>query len=35
MSSLHPTVFIGNDEKKLPETVKFYNNTKYGVDVVD
>ena len=35
MSSLHPTVTIGNDEKKLPETVHFYNNTKYGVDVVD
>jgi hypothetical protein len=35
MSTLHPTVSIGNDEKKLPETVQFYNNTKYGVDIVD
>jgi hypothetical protein len=35
MSTLHSSIFIGNDAKKLPETVDFYNNTKYGVDVVD
>lgn len=23
------------DQKKLPETVKFYNETKFGVDIVD
>jgi len=32
---MHPSIAIGSTEKKLPETVSFYNNTKYGVDVID
>lgn len=35
MSTLHPSTTIASNEKKLPETVEFYNSTKYGVDVVD
>ena len=35
LSTLHKTVTIGNEPKKLPETVEYYNSTKYGVDVVD
>lgn len=34
-STLHSTVNIDNNEKKKPETVQFYNSTKFGVDVVD
>jgi len=34
-SSLHQSVEIGHDTKKKPGTVKCYNDTKYGVDVVD
>ncbi len=35
MSTLHSSVNIGNDKKMKPETIEFYNNTKYGVDVLD
>ncbi len=36
LSSLHPTVDVdNNDPKKLPETISFYNSTKFGVDVAD
>ncbi|GFX87906.1 DDE_Tnp_1_7 domain-containing protein [Trichonephila clavipes] len=36
LSSLHPTVDIGNNySKKLPETISFYNSTKFGVDIAD
>ncbi|XP_041102639.1 uncharacterized protein LOC121313928 [Polyodon spathula] len=35
MSTLHPSIAIGNDAKKIPETVQFYNSTKFGVDIVD
>lgn len=35
LSSLHPTVAIGSNSKKKPETIEYYNNTKYGVDVLD
>ncbi|XP_073510776.1 uncharacterized protein [Phyllobates terribilis] len=36
LSSVHPDVVVASDSaKKTPETVKFYNETKYGVDVVD
>lgn len=35
LSSLHPTVAIASDAKKKPETIEYYNNTKYGVDVLD
>ncbi|GFX42989.1 piggyBac transposable element-derived protein 4 [Trichonephila clavipes] len=34
LSSLHPTVDIGNNHpKKLPETISFYNSTKSVVDI--
>ena len=35
LSSMHPDVEVGSDLKRKPETVAFYNMTKYGVDVVD
>ena len=35
MSSLHSCVSVGNDKKKISETVAFYNSTKYGVNVLD
>lgn len=35
LSTMHPDVTISNSSKKKPETVLFYNSTKYGVDVVD
>lgn len=35
LSSMHPNVKIADGGKKLPETVEFYNKTKFGVDVVD
>lgn len=35
LSTMHPDFLIGTDSKKKPETIRFYNDTKYGVDVVD
>lgn len=35
LSSLHQDVHIGNDTKSKPDTVISYNESKYGVDVVD
>ena len=35
LSTLHRTVAIGNEPKKVPETVHYYNSRKYGVDIVD
>ena len=35
LSTMHSTVDIGDDRKSKPETVTFYNSTKFGVDVVD
>lgn len=35
LSSMHPDISVGSDEKQKPETIDFYNSTKYGVDVVD
>jgi CO dehydrogenase/acetyl-CoA synthase gamma subunit (corrinoid Fe-S protein) len=35
LSSMHQSVDIGNDATKRPETITFYNATKFGVDVVD
>ena len=35
LSTLHTDVAIADNEKKTRETVKCYNETKYGVDVVD
>ena len=32
---MHPDISVGSDEKQKPETIDFYNSTKYGVDVVD
>jgi hypothetical protein len=34
-STLHRSVAIDGTEKKKPETIQFYNATKFGVDVVD
>jgi hypothetical protein len=33
--TLHSTIDIETNRKKLPETVKFYNKTKCGVDILD
>lgn len=35
LSSLHQSVGVASDAKKMPETVAFYNSTKYVVDVAD
>ena len=35
LSTLHLNAAISENKKKTPETVKCYNETKYGVDVVD
>lgn len=35
LSSLHQSVGIRDNPKKIPETVEFYNSTKFGVDVID
>ena len=35
LSSLHPNVEISSDHKHKPETILFYNSTKYGVDALD
>ncbi|XP_065814652.1 activating transcription factor 7-interacting protein 1 isoform X2 [Labrus bergylta] len=35
LSTMHPTVSIGSDRKRKPETVTFYNVTKVGVHVLD
>lgn len=35
LSTLHPDVSIGAYSKKRPETIKCYNQTKYGIDVID
>lgn len=32
---MHRSVAVDNQKKRLPETVAYYNNTKYGVDVLD
>lgn len=31
---MHQTVNIANIDKKKPETVMYYNETKFGVDIV-
>jgi hypothetical protein len=33
--TLHSTIDIETNHKKLPETVQFYNKTKCGVDILD
>ena len=35
LSTLHQNITIADNAKKTPESVKAYNNTKYGVDIVD
>ena len=35
LSTMHTSVEIGDDPKKKPETVHYYNRTKVGVDVLD
>jgi len=35
LSTMHSDVRIADNEKKVPESVDFYNHTKYGVDIVD
>ena len=35
LRTLHTDVAIADNKKKTPETVKCYNETKYGVDMVD
>jgi hypothetical protein len=35
LSSMHSSVTVSSDQKKKPETIQFYNGTKYGVDAVD
>lgn len=34
-STLHSEVELQPSAKRIPETIDFYNNTKYGVDVID
>ena len=35
LSTMHATVDTGDDRKPKPKIVKFYNSTKFGVDVLD
>ena len=35
LSTMHATVDTGDDRKSKPENVKFYNSTKFGVDLLD
>ena len=35
LSTLHTDAAIANNQKKIAKIVKCYNETKYGVDVVD
>ena len=35
LTTMHFTVDTGDNQKSLPETVKFNNSTKFGVDVFD
>ena len=35
LSNLHKSVSCSDNRKKIPETVNFYNQTKFGVDVLD
>lgn len=35
LSTIHRDVTIGEGMKKIPETIKYYNSTKFGVDVLD
>ncbi|XP_037024964.1 piggyBac transposable element-derived protein 4-like isoform X1 [Bradysia coprophila] len=35
LSTLHKSVTVENDINKKPDTITYYNNTKYGVDIAD
>ena len=35
LSTFHQNIIIADNAKKTPESVKAYNDTKYGVDIVD
>ena len=35
LSTMHPTVTISNTGKKKPKTITYYNQTKFGVDIID
>lgn len=35
LSTMHPTILIGTDAKRKPESVTDYNSTKWGVDILD
>jgi hypothetical protein len=35
LSTLHKSVSCSDNRKKLPESVEYYNKTKYGVDALD
>ena len=35
LNTMHKDITIPNNAKKTPKTVSFYNETKYGVDVLD
>lgn len=35
LSSRHKSIRVEKSNKRLPETIKFYNSTKFGVDMTD
>lgn len=35
LSSKHSAVRVAKNEKKVPETIEYYNSTKFGVDTLD
>jgi hypothetical protein len=35
LSSKHKSVKIANNDKRIPESISFYNKTKFGVDILD
>ncbi|KAJ8885000.1 hypothetical protein PR048_011196 [Dryococelus australis] len=35
LSTTHPSVAIGGDKKRHPETISYYKSTKFGVDAAD
>ncbi|XP_066961886.1 piggyBac transposable element-derived protein 4-like [Macrobrachium rosenbergii] len=35
LSTVHKNVSVSEEGKKIPDSVKYYNETKYGVDIID
>ena len=35
LSSMHNSIEIEKSDKHIPETIRFYNSTKFGVDMTD